>query len=293
MKKSIKYLLRDSLRFILGKKIYTLIRFILVHKYIPDFKNPRSFSEKIIYRKFSTESLFYSKYVDKFTVRQYVKDTIGSQYLIPLIKKVDRLDPLDFVDLPESFVIKTSNGGGGENVLVVRDKSLLNIEEICKTFNSFLSLNYGSSIDEQFYDVETPCILFEKLIEHQDGRTPSDYKVHCFSTEENRNIFIQVDSDRFTNHRRSIYDENLKLAPFNIQPKYDVVGADYNFPINMDLLLELVYKLSVGFKYVRVDMYNVDGRIYFGEMTFCHGSGWEPISPKKFDFLLGSYWDEY
>lgn len=290
MKKKFKYLTRDILRFILGKKGYTYFRFIITHGYFPSLNNPRSFSEKIIFRKFNVEPKSLSRFVDKYTVREFVKEKIGGEYLIPLLKVKSSISPRDFDDLPSSFVLKTSNGGGGENVLIVEDKSKLDLDVICKQFNGYLNIKVGHIVDEHFYDIEKPQIVFEKLIKHQDGRYPSDYKLHVFNGQESK-VIVQIDADRFSNHKRSLFDENLKRLDFDIQPKYDSIEDSYNFPLNMDNLIVTAKKLSAQFKYVRVDLYNVDGKIYFGELTFCHGSGWEPISSKEADYLLGSYWE--
>lgn len=292
MNKKIKYYTRDVLRTILGRKGYTYIRFLLTHKYFPNFKCPRSFSEKIIYRKFNVRPSELSRFVDKYTVRDFVKETIGDKYLIPLLKAKDNVTCEDFSDLPDSFVMKTSNGGGGENVLIVEDKSALNLDDLCMQFNKYLKIKVGSIVDEHFYDVERPKVIFEKLIKHEDGRYPSDYKLHVFNGRTS-SVIVQVDSDRFGNHKRSLFDENLSRLNFDIQPKYDPVEDTYNFPSNMEELINIAKKLSNGFKYVRVDLYNVDGNIYFGELTFCHGSGWEPFSTKDADFYLGELWEEF
>ncbi|NAZ46798.1 hypothetical protein GL178_11160 [Vibrio toranzoniae] len=292
MKKKFKYLARDILRFLLGKKGYTYFRFIVNHGYLPSFNNPRSFSEKIIFRKFNVEPKLLSQFVDKYTVRKFVKDTIGDEYLIPLLKVKSSISPSDFDDLPASFVLKTSNGGGGENVLIVEDKSTLDLDVICKRFNGYLKIKVGHIVDEPFYDIEKPQIVFEKLIKHQDGRYPSDYKLHVFNGQESK-VIVQIDADRFSNHKRSLFDEHCNRLDFDIQPKYDSVGDSYEFPKNMNELIDVAKKLSSQFKYVRVDLYNVDGKIYFGELTFCHGSGWEPLSPKDADFYLGSLWEEF
>jgi hypothetical protein len=291
MKKKIKYFTRDIMRLFLGKKGYTYIRFILTHGYFPALNNPRSFSEKLIHRKFNTEPHLLSKFVDKYTVREFVKKIIGAEYLIPLIKVKLSITPEDFDDLPASFVLKTSNGGGGENVLLVEDKSKLNLNDVCSRFNEYLKIKVGHIVDEHFYDIETPHIIFEELIKHQDGSYPSDYKLHIFNGH-NPKVIVQVDADRFGNHKRSLFDENLQLLDFYIQPKYDSIET-YVFPSNMDELIAIAKKLSEQFKYVRVDLYNVDGKIYFGELTFCHGSGWEPIKPTSADFMLGKCWEEY
>lgn len=292
MKKKIKYFIRDVIRFLLGKKGYTYIRFILTHGYLPSLNNPRSFSEKIIHRKFNVEPHILSKFVDKYTVREFVKEKIGAEYLIPLIKVKSSISPEDFDDLPTSFVMKTSNGGGGENVLLVEDKSKLDLNAVCFRFNEYLKIKVGKIVDEHFYDIEKPQIIFEELIKHQDGRYPSDYKLHVFNGQESK-VIVQVDADRFGNHKRSLFDKNLKRLDFDIQPKYDSIDDTYVFPLNMNELINVAKKLSEQFKYVRVDLYNVDGQIYFGELTFCHGSGWEPLSTKEADYLLGSYWEEY
>lgn len=292
MRKSIKNKIRDILRFILGVKGYTVVRFILTHMYIPCLDNPRSFSEKIITRKFSPDSANFSPLVDKYLVREYVSKKVGNEYLVPLIKVVEFLTPSDFEDLPNSFVIKTSNGGGGENVLIVENKSQLDIHSVCTKFNSYLKEKIGSKIDEYFYDLSSPTILIEKLLLNKDGLIPSDYKFHVFSNDSN-NLIIQIDEDRFTNHKRSLFDENLQRLNFSIQPKYAPVADNYQFPNNILDMINLAKCLADEFKYVRVDLYNVDGKVYFGELTFCHGSGWEPISPKEADFMLGSYWKEF
>lgn len=293
MKKLIKYFTRDTLRLIFGPKLYSFIRFYIVHGYKLSWDNPKSFSHKIIHRKFDEHSLEYSKYVDKYTVRKYVEDCIGSEYLIPLLAKHRKLTPTVFESLPDSFVMKTSNGGGGENVLIVEDKNQLDYAALSDKFNSFLDKTVGKPIDEEFYDIEVPCVVFEKLIKHTDGSYPSDYKFHIFNNGIDTTIYIQVDTGRFTDHRRSIFDINLNRTDFSIQPKYSPVSDDFSFPSNIFEVASLAKKLSEPFPYVRIDMYSVDDKIYFGELTFCHGSGWEPISPQSADFMLGSLWKEF
>lgn len=290
MNKQLKYFLRDFVRFVLTPKGYTYLRFVITHKYIPDFENPKTFSEKIISRKFDSESVNLSKYVDKYTVREYVKSTIGEEYLIPLVKTFEHLNEDLLLELPKPYVLKTSNGGGGENVLLVKEDDKINLKSIASKFNDFLKVKIGNKIDEHFYDIEKPIILVEDLIKHKDGSLPNDYKIHIFRNDGDRKIIIQVDRDRFKDHKRSLFNENLERLSFDIQPKYDSVEVDFVFPDNFHTLIDLACKLAVPFNYVRVDMYNVDGKVYFGELTFCHGSGWEPLSTYDADVMLGKYW---
>ncbi|GHB22063.1 ATP-grasp fold amidoligase family protein [Shewanella indica] len=292
MNRRLKNIIRDISRYILSPKGYTFFRFIITHRYIPNFKCPRSFSEKIIHRKFNDDPKKYSKLVDKYTVRELVSEKVGGEYLIPLIKEVTKLSISDFNDLPSEFVMKTSNGGGGENVEVITDLNAFDKSELTNRFNQYLTVNVGNIVDEHFYDIESPKIVFEKLLKHSDGRLPSDYKFHVFKKNNLKKIIIQIDEGRFTTHKRSLFDRQLRMLDFDIQPKYSKVSTDYEWPENMDEMFDVAEKLSSDFPYVRIDLYNVDGKIYFGEFTFCHGSGWEPFSSKHADFLLGSYWGE-
>lgn len=289
MKKVFKNLVRDGLRLILGRLNYIKLRFFLTHGYVGNLKKPKTWNEKIQYRKLNTPPEKYSKLVDKLAVREYVESKIGSNHLIPLIAKFKTIKPSDFDELPKQFVIKTSNGGGGENVKIVYDKSNENLHELSRKFNSYVKIKIGSKIDELFYDIEDPYILIERLMLDKDGKLPCDYKCHIFNSDECK-VFIQVDQGRFFNHRRSIYDENGAIQKFNIQPKYDVIG-EFPIPNNFDEMIEKAKLLSEEFDYVRVDMYLIDDNVFFGELTFCHGSGWEPVHPREYDEILGSYWN--
>ncbi|WP_394153215.1 ATP-grasp fold amidoligase family protein [Vibrio maritimus] len=286
-----KYILRDTVRFLLGPKHYTWLRFVITHKYLPNFTSPRSFSEKIIARKFHSDSLLFSSFVDKYKVREYVSSTIGDRFLVPLIYHSTFLCLDDFELLPDSFVIKTSNGGGGEHVRVVINKEEEDLKVLADEFNRFLKMKVGTAVDEHFYDVEEPRIVIEELLLDSEGKCPDDFKIHVFNNSLETKVIIQIDEDRFQGHKRSLYDEGCNRLDFSIQGKYPEVGSGFEFPNNIDEMVKVAKRLSADFKYVRVDLYNVDGVIYFGELTFCHGSGWEPFSSKEYDFKIGSYWE--
>lgn len=177
-----------------------------------------------------------------------MRNAIGEDYLIPLIKRASFVTPDFFYDAPKQFVIKTSNGGGGEIVKVILDKSKLNdLAKLASTFNRYLNNNIGSKIDEAFYDIEEPQILLEKLLVHKNGTLPSDYKFHIFKGErasESEFVIIQVDVDRFTGHKRTLYSESLDRLDFKIQPKYDDVYDDYIFPPNINEMISLAKRLN-------------------------------------------------
>lgn len=293
MNRKLKTIVRDSLRLVLGRYLYTWLRFVITHRYIPNFKHPRSMNEKIIHRKFYDDPKKYSKYTSKYTVREYVKEAIGEEYLIPLYKAKSFITPADFDELPDSFVIKTSNGGGGNNVQIVKNKADLNLQDVCNRFNNYLKIKAGKGTDELFYDLEEPLILFEKLLLDTTGSIPPDYKFNIIKTESEPYIFIQVDEDRFTTHRRSFFDELENRLPWCWNGNYQEVSSGFPLPANLPEMCNIAKVLAAPFSYVRVDLYTDGRNIYFGELTFCQGSGFEAFTEKKVDFELGALWDEY
>lgn len=289
MKKVCKNVIRDCLRCILGKKGYTYARFILTHGYHPNFKQPRTFSEKLIARKFSEESLRFSKYVDKYTSRNFVKDKIGEKYLIPLIAQYDKLSVDDFKSLPDSFVIKTSNGGGGENVLIVKNKETLDFHSVCKRFNQYLTIKIGSKIDEPFYDIEKPKIIIEELVSYKDGIPPIEYKFHVFKDTVLIQENVNYNTPMFTKTLYEIDGSVSSIQFENCKAKKSKLELSNNF----NEMVNVAKELSKDFEYVRVDLYDIGSKIYFGEMTFCHASGWDKLNSKASDLKLGSYWNEF
>ncbi len=284
---------RDLLRICFGAKGYTYFRFIITHKYLPNLKKPRSFSEKIIYRKFNVDPNELSKYVDKYTVRDYVKEKIGERYLIPLLLVKDKISIEDFNSLPQSFVIKTSNGGGGNNVSVITDVNSVDHKSICNLFNEYVGCKFGARVDELFYDIENPKIMFETLLSNKDQSPLLDYKFHIFKGRNKLKIFLQINSEYNTkNCTKTLY--NLSGNISHIQFDGYSYGSDsIKLPSNFNKMLEVALILSEPFKYSRIDLYNVEGIIYFGEITFCPASGWDKFNNKKFDFLFGDYWNEF
>ncbi|MEZ9903898.1 ATP-grasp fold amidoligase family protein [Vibrio breoganii] len=288
--KKLKYFVRDLSLRLLGMRYYTIFRFILTHGYYPQLEAPRSWNEKIQNRKIYSDPKLYSKLVDKYYVREYVSRTVGHQYLIPLIARYEFLSPEDFNDLPQSFVIKTSNGGGGVNVKVVRNKGLLSYNESLSIFNENIKKNTGYSIGELFYDIEDASIVVEKLIENSNGTALLDYKFHIFKSRECVKILLQINKNYGKkDETKTIY--SLDGIRSDIQFKGYRLGKEkIDLPDNLQEMVDLAIKLSGDFNYCRVDLYNVDNNIYFGEMTFCPASGWDRLNKKEHDFLLGSYW---
>lgn len=288
IKRKIKNYIRDFIRVLLTREQYIRYRFYFTHKYRLNLKKPKTWNEKIQYRKLFGDHKLYAEYIDKYSVRKKIKEILGEKYLIPLIAKYDKITVEDIENLPSSFVIKTSNGGGGENVRIIREKEKINKEKLCKEFNRYLKIKIGEKIDEPYYDFNKASIIVENLILDSENQIPNDYKFHCFRDEERMKIIIQVDAGRFKKHRRNFYDEEWKILGLKIAKK----GIDYEVkkPQNLEEMLICVDKISKIFDYSRIDMYNVDGKIYFGEITFAHGSGYEKL-PYDWDLKMGELWN--
>ncbi|MBY7175673.1 ATP-grasp fold amidoligase family protein [Escherichia coli] len=186
------------------------------------------------------------------------------------------------------FVVKSSNGGGGVNVKVIQDKSKEDLNFLCEEFNRYLKMKPGKGIDELFYDIETPTVLVESLLENKDNSVLLDYKFHVFNNGEL--ILLQINSEYNTpNCTKTLYD--LNGSKYHIQfSKYKHGPSRINLPQGFSDIVNVATLLSKSFNYVRVDLFNVDGDIYFGEMTFCPASGWDKLGSYDDDLYLGSFW---
>lgn len=247
-----------------------------------DWSNPHSFTEKIQVEKLKVNPL-KTELTDKYLVRRWVEKTLGTdEYLIPLLGVWDSFDEIDFTKLPQKFVLKTNHGSGTN--LVVHDKRKMSIIAARLMFNDWMLMDYGYvSGLEMHYSGINRKIICEKYIENKGGDL-YDYKFICFHGNP---YYVWVDTDRFTNHTRYTYDMNWNLQEW--QFGYPVNKKGVQKPDNFNQMVEIVKVLCKDFEQVRVDLYNVNGRIYFGEMTFTSGSGLEKID-KKANIMLGYLW---
>lgn len=250
-----------------------------------DWNNLNDYTEKMQYVKLYDKTLLKVKLSDKYEVREWVEKKIGKNYLIPLLGVWKNFDDIDFSKLPDKFVIKTNHGSGTN--FIVKDKYRLNYKQLKRTFADWLNTDYGyyTGFELHYSDIK-PMIIVEKYIESAHGQL-QDYKFLCFGGKV---YYCWVDMDRYTNHSRTVFDLEWKIQEWN-QASYGVYKEQIPKPKNFDKMIELVKILCQGFHHVRVDLYNVDGKIYFGEMTFTNGSGLDPIVPQKYDRILGDLWD--
>ncbi|NER13990.1 glycosyltransferase [Leptobacterium flavescens] len=276
---------------IIAPKWYIRRRFISNHHYTPNFKEPKRHSEKIAARKFNyTKEM--SVLSDKIAVRDYVREKVGEEYLIPSYAVLDKLTEKAFEELPESFVIKANHGSRFN--LIVRDKSQFTFEEVKKLTDRWLRNKYYLIGMELHYRHIKPKLIVEKLLLDSEGKVPKDYKLHHFKNNGDPKLFIGVHTDRFENYEYNCYDEdwNVQQNPWVGEKDIYENSVIKQRPKELDLLKELCGKLASRFKYVRVDFYIVDDRIYFGEMTFTPNGGAMKLKREEVDRCLGGLWGD-
>lgn len=245
---------------------------------------PKKYTEKIQYAKLYLNSPIKTKLSDKYLVREWVEEKIGSSYLIPLLGVWEDFSEIDFEELPNEFVLKTNHGSGTN--IIVKDKSQFEYHKEKEKMDSWLKNNFAyAGLELHYKDIE-PRIIAEEYITDSNGEL-NDYKFLCFNGEV---YYCWIDVGRYTNHYRNVYDLDWKLQPWT-QHKYENSPNEIPKPENFDEMIKIAKKLAEGFSHVRVDLYNVDGKIYFGEMTFTNGAGYELIYPEKYNYHLGELWD--
>ncbi len=254
--------------------------------YWPKIRNPRTFNEKIMYRKLYTNKEIFSIIEDKWRVRQYVSDKIGSNILPELYYVTTDPETIPFDDLPNKYVIKPTHLSGGAG-FIIDGTSQVNESEIKDKCVEWLNTTYGQIKEEYWYSDIEPRIIIEEYIESEGRKAPNDYKFMIFHGEVKS---IHVTYDRFDDleTKRNFYDPEWN--PLDVK-LYFSKGNGVSKPDNLEDMIEVAEKLGEDFDHIRVDLYSPDGnRIFFGEMTVAESSGGNPFEPRCYDFELGSYW---
>ncbi len=270
----------------LDKQLETLERLYekrIGHKL--DWSNLETYTEKMQWEKVYDKNPLKVELADKYAVRAWVAEKIGGKYLIPLLGVYDCFDDIDFSKLPDRFVMKT-NHGSGTNFIVKDKQRHFNVKQVRRMFNDWMATDYGYNTGfELHYSQIKRRIIIEKYLETPEKQL-QDYKFLCFDGEPK---FCWVDMGRYSNHTRNVYDLAWNLQPWK-QERYPIYENPIPCPSHFDKMIEIARILSKGFAHVRVDLYNVNGEIYFGEMTFTNGSGLDRIIPEKYDRMLGDLW---
>lgn len=251
-----------------------------------NLENPISYTEKMQWSKLYDCTEIKGMLTDKYAVREWIKEKIGEEYLIPLLAIYDSPDDIEYKSLPDEFVIKMNNGSATN--IICTNKGKLNKRLVKRKLNYWLKTPFSMmSWFEMHYDYIKPKILIEKYMHDEKTDDLRDYKFLCFDGVP---YYVWVDFNRNTAHSRKVFNMNWELQEWN-QFNYEERNIDVPRPETFNEMVKIVEILSEGFSHVRVDLYEINGKVYFGEMTFTNASGLEKIEPYEMDVELGNLWN--
>lgn len=257
-------------------------RYEISHGHPINWENPTTYTEKMQWDKLYNKDPMKTTLSDKYLVREWVKEKIGEEYLIPIVGVWDKFSDVPIKSLPDKFVLKTNHGTGTN--IIVKDKSKCKWGDARRKVKDWMKMDFAyTNLFEMHYSPIKRKIIVEQYLETKTGEL-QDYKFLCFGGAPK---FCWVDLGRYTKRARTVFDMNWQQQPWT--QWYEPVD-NVPKPQNFEKMVELVTKLCEGFAQVRVDLYNVEGKIYFGEMTFTNGSGFTKITPVEYDKVLGDLW---
>lgn len=245
-----------------------------------NLNNPQTYTEKLQWLKLHNTNPLFSRMVDKYTARKIVAEKIGEEYLVPLIGVWNKFEEIDFELLPNEFVLKTTHDSG--TVIICNDKTNFDIEKARKILTKSLKTNYFIRSREYPYKYAVPRIICEKLLKDPANDVIPDFKFFCFNGRPELLLVVTGSQGKKYN---SWYDKDFNKLPFKagfpLPEKLPVKPANY------ESMLKLVEMLSCGFPHIRIDLYNAEEKIYFGEFTFHHAGGIIKFTPNEWDYKLG------
>lgn len=278
------------------KQYLRLMYWAILHKKL-DLRYPKTFNEKLQWLKIYDRKPEYTVMVDKYAAKQYVADRIGEQYIIPTLGVWENFDDIDFESLPNQFVLKCTHDSGG--LVVCKDKSKLDKVAAKEKIEKSLKRNYYWSGREWPYKNVPPRIIAEKYMSDSQGTNGEeislkdnkvddlkDYKFYCFDGAVR---FVMINSDRNSDKptKADYFDRDFNWLDFTWGYGHAEVRPEK--PDKFEEMITIAEKLSKGLPHIRVDLYECNGQIYFGELTFYDGSGFDEISPVEWDYKIGDY----
>ena len=263
---------------------------ILFHLFVGkklDFKDPQTFGEKLQWLKVYNRKPEYTTMVDKYAVKDYLGSIIGEKYIIPTLGVWDNPEEIDFDTLPNQFVLKPTQGGGGSEVVICRDKASFNKNDAIMKLKAGLKQDSYRYLREWPYKNVPRRVIAEQYIE--DSQNPDglqDYKFFCF---DGCAKCCQVIGGRQTTMHVDFFDKDWNLLPFQEPAQYPHAKIVPTKPEGYELMWSIAETLSAGIPFVRIDLYNIKGVIYFGEITFFPTSGHGLFAPKEWNYIFGDY----
>ena len=250
-----------------------------------DLKNPETFNEKLQWLKLYDRNPYYSNLVDKNKVKEIVGQVIGEQYIIPTLGIWKKFDDINFDTLPNQFVLKCTHDSGG--IVICKDKKKLNYKKARKILQASLKRNFYYFSREWPYKDVKPMIIAEAYIEDDNTEELRDYKFFCFDGKV-KSLFIASERQNpDTETKFDFFDRDFNhLEMTNGHPTASKIPSK---PQKFEEMIKLAEQLSTNISHVRVDFYEVNGNVYFGEMTFYHWSGMVPFEPEEWDYKFGKW----
>ena len=249
-----------------------------------DLQDPKTFTAKLQWLKLYNRRPEYTKMVDKYEAKNYVSGILGSEYIIPTLGIWDNFSDIDFDKLPSRFVLKTTHGGGSVGIVICKDKALFNKDKARKNIEEALRLDVYKLFREWPYKNVPKRIIAEQYMEDDSGEL-RDYKFYCFNGEPK---VMLLASNRFTDHNFTYFDMDFNRLPISSRDG-KTSCEELKKPVNFEEMKSIARKLSQGLPHVRVDLYSCNHRIYFGELTFFDGSGYDDMESQEWDLKFGTW----
>ena len=293
--RGLKYYLSDPKRILDFAARLGLLNWIGDEKYIrikyhqsfgkePELDNPKSFNEKLQWLKLYDRKPFYSEVVDKCEVRKYIAERIGDEYIIPLVGGPwNSVDEIDFDALPEQFVLKCTHDSGG--LIICRDKSKLDTEIARAKLRKSLKRNYYWMSREWPYKDVRPRIIAEKYMEDSSSVNLNVYKIFCFNGEPR--IFQTIQNDKTPQESIDYFDTEWNRL--DLRQNFPNSEQPLPKPATLSEMLRIAALLSQGMPFIRTDLYEINGKVYFSELTFYSDTGLAKFDPPEWDEILGSW----
>lgn len=292
--RGIKYLLTDRPLFLdslvknclsfLPDKIYLSLRFRLKMGRWINWKNPLTYNEKLQWLKVYNRRKEYSRLVDKYEVKEYVRSVVKEEYIVPTLGVWDNAEEIDITDLPDQFVLKTTHSGGNTGVVICRDKKNFDLEGARQKLRASLGQSIYKELREWPYKDVKPRIMAEAYLSDNIHDTLLDYKFYCFNGEPK---VLVIATGRNENLCFDYFDMDFNHLPFEQGGPNSQKSIEK--PQSLQKMIELAGILSKGIPHVRMDFYEVDSHVYFGEYTFFDSSGMAEFNPVDWDYTFGSY----
>ena len=282
--------LLQKLNFMFGDKTYLKLLFRLKMRYELNLQNPKSFGEKIQWLKLYDRKPEYTKMVDKYAVKDYVASIIGKEYIIPTLGVWEKPEDIEWDKLPDCFVLKTTHGGGSSGVVICEDKASFDKKAAVSKLQLSMKQDIYRALREWPYKNVPRRVMAEQFINSRPNvKVLPDYKWYCFNGEPK---FCQVIQDRTSNETIDFFDTNWKHQEFvGLNPvSGPAIGnatIEPERPANLETQVCIARKLSKGIPFSRIDLYETDGIIFFGEITFYPASGFGVFTPNRYNEILG------